>query len=115
MPVGAASTRKETDMANRFNASTATKIQTLVDGIRTNTGLDFDFRPSPGFRITVTVTDDGQTLIVETQQPGGQSNALGAAATPSPPVYNPNTPLQRVPPKVIPATSLPLPERNIRT
>jgi hypothetical protein len=99
-------------MANRFNSITATKIQTLVNGIRTYTGVDFDFRPSPGFRITITVTDDGQTVILETQQPDGQSNAMGAAATPNPPVYNPNTPLQRIPPKVIPATSLPLPERN---
>ena len=95
-------------MANKYNAATATKIKTLFTALRAAMGnIDVDYSASPGFRVTLTVTDDGQNVILETSQPSGQNNAFGAAATPTPPVYNPSGALQRVPPLVIPATDLP--------
>jgi len=88
-------------MANQFNANCPAKIQTLLNSIRSAlNGVDMDFKDAVGCRITLTVSPDGQVVILETMSADqGQSNRFGPADA--------SGRLTRVAPKSIPITSLP--------
>ena len=71
-------------MANQYNAGTHAKFQALVTAIQallpTSQLPAFDLASAPGFVLKLTVTADGQSLIVETVSADqGQNNSFGPA------------------------------------
>ncbi len=100
-------------MANKYNTSTPTKIQTMLTAVTAALGgasnnAEMDFKDSVGCSITITVAPDGQSVVL-TGHPSdrGQSNPFGTAVTVSGTSRNP-----RVSPVRIPVTSLPLDQKE---
>ena len=70
-------------MANQYSAGTPAKIQTLLNAIRTaltvdGVPMDIDFKDSVGMRLTLSVSNDGKSVTIETMPSDqGQSNRFG--------------------------------------
>ena len=93
-------------MANQYNANTSAKFQTFMNAVLvalpSGSIAGFDLASSPGFTLKLAVSDDGQSMSIETiPSNAGYNNAFGPVEGTA------QTRLSRRTPLIIPASLMP--------